>query len=74
MDPGGIILNEISCTEKDKYFYAIIYMWNIKSKTNKTNRLTDTEHKLWLPAGKGKGKGHDRDSELGGTNYYVYNG
>ena len=73
MDPGGIILNDISWTEKDKYFYAIIYMWNLKRKTNITKKNRLMEHKLWSPVGKGKGEGRDRDSELGGTNYYVYN-
>ena len=38
MDPGGIILNDISWTEKDNYFYAIIYMWYIKIKTNITKK------------------------------------
>lgn len=46
----------------------------MQNKYNKTNRLTDIENKLWSPVGKGKGEGHDRDGELGGTNYYVYNG
>ena len=45
-----------------------------QNKYNKTNRLTDIENKLWSPVGKVKGERHDRDSELGGTNYYVYNG
>ena len=36
----------------------IIYTWNLKNNTNesicKTNRLIDTESKLWLPKGEGR--------------------
>ena len=35
MDPEGIILSEISQTEKDKYFkhFLVSFMWNLRNKT-----------------------------------------
>ena len=34
MDLEGIMLSEISQTEKDKYCYVITYIWNLKNATN----------------------------------------
>ena len=34
MDLEGIILSEISQTEKDKKMYDFSYLWNLKIKTN----------------------------------------
>ena len=46
MNPEGIMLSEISQTEKDKYF---IYMWNVKQKV----KLIDTENRLVVARGGG---------------------
>ena len=59
----GIMLSEVSQTEKDKYY--ITYMWNLENKTDecesnkKRNRLTDIENKLMVTSGErevGRGK------------------
>ena len=34
MDMEGIMLSEISQTEKDKYVYVFTFMWYLKNKTN----------------------------------------
>ena len=60
MDLEGIMLSEISQTEKDKILYDITYTWNLKNKTHsqKRSRLTDIENKLVVTSGKRKvGKG-----------------
>ena len=46
MDLGGIMLSEISLTEKDRV-YDFTYMWNLKNKINtqNRNRLIDTENR-----------------------------
>ena len=48
MDLEGIMLSEISQTEKDKILCDITYTWNLKNKTHsqKRSRLTDIENKL----------------------------
>ena len=33
IDLKGIMLSEISQTEKDKYLYDITYVWNLKNST-----------------------------------------
>ena len=58
MDLEGIMLSEISQTEKDKYYIISTYMQKLKSKTNEQtkhniNRLTDTENNWWLREGRG---------------------
>ena len=47
-----IMLNEINQTEKDKY-HIISRMWNLKSRTNKTNRFLGTENQLMIARGGG---------------------
>ena len=42
MELEGIMLNEISQTEKDTYHMISLIIWNLK---NKHNRLIDTENK-----------------------------
>ena len=53
IDLEFIKLSEVSQKEKDKYHKDSIYMWKLKYDTNeityKTQRLTDTENKFWLP-------------------------
>ena len=51
MDLEGILLIEISQTEKDKILYNITYMWYLKITTkqwilHKSSRITDIENKL----------------------------
>ena len=58
MELEGIMLSEISQTEKDKYI-VISYMWNLKNKTNEYNK-TEAESQIertsqWLPKGGGGG-------------------
>ena len=58
----GLMINDISQTEKDKYLYVITYMWNLKSTTaseyNK-KRLIDVENKLKVTRGeREKGRGN----------------
>ena len=72
MDLEGIMLSEISQTEKDKYCLIsfICGIWKIKqiSEYNKRrSRLTDTENKLVVASGVGAYRG----GEVGGTNYWV---
>lgn len=42
----GIMLSEISQAEKDKYFYVLTYMWNLKNPNPKNCELTDIERRL----------------------------
>ena len=74
--PGGYYTKWNKLNRERQIF--LCYHLHVESKKqnkyNKTNRLTDIENKLWSPVGKVKGEGHDKDSELRGTNYYVYNG
>ena len=48
VNPENIILSEVNQTGKDKY--DIIYIWNLKTNTNKSTYKTeinsDTENKL----------------------------
>lgn len=37
-DSEGLMLNEISQTEKIYILYALIYMWNLKNKQKKKNQ------------------------------------
>ena len=62
MDLEGIMLSEISQTEKNKYYFT--YMWNLKNKTNEQTkhnitRLIGTEKRWWLPEGRGLGSGQN---------------
>ena len=41
MDLDNIVLSKVSQIEKDKYC-AFTYMWNIKNKMNKYNKLKQT--------------------------------
>ena len=34
IDLEGIMLSEISQTDKDKFLYDFTFMWNLKNKTN----------------------------------------
>ena len=56
MDLEGIMLNEISQTEKDKYFYDIIYMWKFLKiqQTSKNKKDSDIKNKLVFTAGERK--------------------
>ena len=77
MDGPSGYYTKLHKLDRERQIFLCYYLYvefKKQNKYNKTNRLTDTEHKLWSPVGKGKGEGRDRDSELGGTNYYVYNG
>ena len=53
MDLEGIMLSEISLTEKDKILYDITYTWSLKNKTHsqERSRLTDIENKLVVTSG-----------------------
>ena len=77
MDGCGGYYNKWDKLNRERQIFLCYNLYvgsKMQNKYNKTNRLTDIENKLWSPVGKGKGEGHDRDGELGGTNYYVYNG
>ena len=57
----GIMLSEISQTEKDKYHMISLFLWNLKKKTNKAthqnrHRPIDTENKLVVARGKRGGR------------------
>ena len=45
IDLEGIMLSEISQTEKDKYS-VITYMWNLKNKTNNEYNKTETDSQI----------------------------
>ena len=67
-------LSEISETEKDKYS-VIIYMWNLKNKTNKYNK-TETDSQIQgtdqcLPVRRGKAEGQEKGKGLRDTDYYI---
>ena len=76
MDLEMIIPSEVNQTKRNiKQKYAILYTWNLKR--NDTYELiykTETDPQtqrinLWLPAGKGWGKGYQ-----GVQDQYVHNG
>ena len=49
MELKGIMLSEISQSEKDKYhMISLMYVWNLMTKLNQQNRnrLTDSENRL----------------------------
>ena len=46
LDLEGIMLSEISQTEKDKYC-VITYMWNSKNKTKKEMNITKQKQIYW---------------------------
>ena len=47
VDLEGIMLSEISQTEKIQIAYDSIYIWNLENKQNRS-RLIDTENKLMV--------------------------
>ena len=55
IDKEGIRLSEISRIDKDKYYYDIAYMWNIKNNTKeyiyKIKTDSQTENKLMVMKG-----------------------
>ena len=56
MASEGIMLSEISQTEKRQILYVITYMWHIQNKTHELisqsrSKLIDTENKLVVTAG-----------------------
>ena len=63
MDLEGIMLSEISQTEKDKHCMMSL-KWNLKNKTNKAkqikNRLIDTGKKQGVARGEGRGGRKER--------------
>ena len=70
MDLEGIILSEISQTEKDKYCMISLICGILKIKqTNEYNKTeTDTENKLVVTSG--ERKGGKMGGGVSGTNYY----
>ena len=73
MDLEIIILSEVSQTEKDKYH--ITYTWNLKNNTNESIYKTETDSQtwkasLWLPKGKGGGRGVGRINQEYGIHRY----
>ena len=75
MDLEGIMLSEISQTEKEKYCMISLTfgIYKIKlvsiTKQKPTHRYREqTSGYQW---GEGKGEGQDRSRGLRGTNYYV---
>ena len=42
MELDGVMLSEISQTEKDKIPYGLTYMWNLKKKKEKKKRKNQT--------------------------------
>ena len=76
MDLEGIILSEVSQTEKDKYCMISLKcgIQTIKQTSEYNKKETDSQVQRtnqWLPVGRGKGEGHDRGGRLRGTNSYV---
>ena len=70
MDLKGIMLSEISQTEKDKYCMLPLTCGKLK-QINPYNK-TDSEIQAtnqWLPVRRRNGKGHERSRRLRGTNY-----
>ena len=60
MDLEGIMLSEISQTEKDTVWYHLYVeskKYNKLVNTTKKRRLTDTENKLMVTSGKREGGG-----------------
>ena len=54
MDLEGIMLSEMSYTEKEKYHMNLTYMWNLKITTTKPNLQTQRTD-WWLPEAGGGG-------------------
>ena len=77
MDLEMIILSK---SERETQIpYDIIYMWNLKYNTNDHiyARETDSPKQrtdLWLPRGRGVGKGWSRGLGLANANYYIQDG
>ena len=69
VDLEGIMLSEISQTEKIQIAYDFIYIWNLENKQNR-NRLIDTENKL--TGGRGVGGWVETVKGLN-TRWYVRN-
>ena len=63
MDLEGIMLSELSQTEKDKYLWTHFYMEFLKMKTNPI----DTENRLVTEAGTGQWAKKGNESK--GTNF-----
>ena len=57
MDLEGIMLGEISQTEKEKYCYFITYMWNLKHKQMDITKQKQTHRYREQTSGKKKMKG-----------------
>ena len=77
MDPEGIMLSEISQTEKDKYC-MISFIWNLKKQNKWTNitkhRITNTENKQVVSRGEvGCKDERNRWGRLRGTNFQLQN-
>ena len=55
MDLGGIMLSEVSQSEKDNIAYYLTYMQDLQNKINQQNRnrLRDAENKLRVAKGQG---------------------
>ena len=47
MQPQIIMLSEVSQKEKDKYYYNITYMWNLKYDTNELIYETETDSQTY---------------------------
>ena len=57
MDLEIIILGEVRSDRERQALYDITYMWNLKCGTNEPIYKTKTD--LWLPRGRGGGRGMD---------------
>ena len=74
MNLQGMLLSEVSQTEKDKYhMISLIYMWNIKNKTKQTKN--NTEIKLVVAREEVRGNMSEideGDSEVQNPSYKIY--
>ena len=53
MDLQGIMLNEISQTEKGKYYMITLLCWILRKNKTKQNKLIGKKLDLWLPEEEG---------------------
>ena len=57
MDLEGIMRNEISQREKDKYCMLLPYMWNLNKEPPPKNKLIEKQIRLVVIRGGGWGRG-----------------
>ena len=72
MDLEGILLSEISQTEKDYYYMIILIcrIWKVQ-QTSQYNKKKQTHRYREQTSGYHWGEGQSRGRELRGTNYYI---